>query len=127
MAQFLSDAWFTEVEKLNNSVGELNLPPNLASLVVNVKIEGDNNIQMYLKDGKLSQGQAGDAVSEILIDGDTLQAIISRFDVNAALEAFMMGKIRINGDMSKVMALQTAKPTPEQKALYKQILAMTEF
>ena len=47
--------------------------------------------------------------------------------MDTALEAFMTGKIFIEGDMSKVMALQSARPSQEQKALYKQIKEMTNF
>ena len=46
--------------------------------------------------------------------------------MNEAMNAFMSGKIRIDGDMGQVMSLQTAKPSPEQKDLFKKIYAMTE-
>ena len=46
--------------------------------------------------------------------------------MNEAMNAFMSGKIRIDGDMGQVMALQTAKPSAEQKDLFKKIYAMTD-
>ncbi|MBE9578609.1 MULTISPECIES: SCP2 sterol-binding domain-containing protein [Moraxella] len=127
MAKFLSQAWFDEVQTLNAKAGELNLPPSLADLVVNVSITGDDPKELHLNAGKLGQYHVNNAISTINIDSDTLAQIISGKDVNVALEAFMMGKIRIDGDMSAVMALQSAKPSPEQKALYKEILGVTEF
>ncbi|MDO5652262.1 MAG: SCP2 sterol-binding domain-containing protein [Moraxella sp.] len=127
MAQFLSEEWFTEVANLNEQAGALNLPPNLANLLVNVQIDGDTPITLHLQQGKLTKGLIDNAASKVLIDKEVLYSIITGRDVNAVIEAFMMGKIRIEGDMSQVMALQTAKPSPEQKALYKQILAMTEL
>lgn len=127
MAKFLSQAWFDEVATLNANAGELNLPPNLASLVLNANITGDNPVALHLKDGKIGQNHVDNAVSTVSIDSDTLAQLIAGKDTSVALEAFMTGKIRIDGDMSAVLALQSAKPSTEQKALYKQILAVTEF
>ncbi len=42
------------------------------------------------------------------------------------MQGFMSGQIRVEGDMSKLMAMQSARPSEEQKALIKQILAITE-
>lgn len=127
MSLFLSSAWFDTVAKLNESAGELNLPPALANLVVNATIEQDSPTLLHLKGGKIHQGHADDAVSTIKIDQETLGDIIKTGDTNIAIEAFMTGKIRIDGDMSAVMSLQSAKPSPEQKALFKEILKATEF
>lgn len=127
MAKFLSQSWFDEVAKLNDAAGELNLPPTLANIVLNAIITGEQTAELHLKNGKIAQGTTSDAISTISIDAQTLATIITTGDINAAIEAFMMGKIRIDGDMTQVMALQTAKMSPEQKALYKQIKAMTEL
>ncbi|MDO4442123.1 MAG: SCP2 sterol-binding domain-containing protein [Moraxella sp.] len=127
MAQFLSQAWFDAVSELNNQAGELNLPPALQTLIINATIEQDSPTLLHLKAGKLHQGHTADAVSTISIDKETLGNIISTGDTSLAIEAFMMGKIRIDGDMSAVMSLQSAKPSSEQKELFKKILNITEF
>lgn len=127
MAKFLSQAWFDQVNELNAQAGDLNLPPNLASVILNASVTGEQGANLYLKEGKIYQGNTPDAISSVVIDDATLSNIISTGDVNQAIEAFMMGKIRIDGDMTQVMALQSAKPSQEQKALFKQILAITEF
>lgn len=127
MAQFLSQAWFDTVNALNAQAGELNLPPAIANLIINVSIEQDNPTSLHLNAGKVEQGHHAQAVSTIKITKDALDEIIQSKDPNLAVEAFMMGKIRIDGDISAVMSLQSTKPSPEQKALFKQILAATEF
>lgn len=127
MAKFLSQAWFDQVNELNAQAGDLNLPPNLASVILNASVTGVQGANLHLKEGKIHQGNTPDAISSVVIDDATLSNIISTGDVNQAIEAFMMGKIRIDGDMTQVMALQSAKPSQEQKALFKQILAITEF
>ena len=127
MEKFLSQAWFDKVSELNQSAGDLNLPPNLANILLNAKVTGDEGVELHLKDGKLHQGLVENAISTVTIDCDTLSQIIANNDVNQAIEAFMLGKIRIDGDMTQVMALQSAKPSQEQKELFKKILQITEF
>lgn len=129
MTQFLSSAWFDAVATLNEQAGDLNLPPNLANLIINLSITGDADTHLHLSSGKIFKGHHEQATSTINIDNKTLGDIIKGGTETAeiAIEAFMTGKIRIDGDMSQVLNLQTAKPSPEQKALYKAIKDMTEF
>ncbi|MDO4699124.1 MAG: SCP2 sterol-binding domain-containing protein [Moraxella sp.] len=127
MAAFLSQTWFDTLEELNANAGELNLPPTLANLVINITISTDTPVMLHLKAGKLSRHHSKDAISTITIDKETLSKVILDNDTDAAVEAFMTGKVRIDGDMAQVMTLQSAKPSQEQKALYKQIKAMTQF
>lgn len=127
MAQFLDSVWFDEVAKLNHEAGDLALPSTLANIVVNVDIQGDSPRHLHLKKGKIWQGLADDAISTIITDSDTLATLIAGKNTDAALEAFMTGKIRIEGDMSALISLQSIKPSPEQKQLYKAILAQTDF
>ena len=124
---FLTQSWFDAVARLNQEVGELNLPPNLAELIINVTVKSENPTLLHLQAGKINQHHIQNADATIYIDQDTLNQIIHDNSVDTALEAFMTGKIFIEGDMSKVMALQSARPSQEQKALYKQIKEMTNF
>lgn len=124
---FLTQSWFDAVARLNQEAGELNLPPNLAELTINVTVKSENPTLLHLQAGKINQHHIQNADATIYIDQDTLNQIIHDNSVDTALEAFMTGKIFIEGDMSKVMALQSARPSQEQKALYKQIKEMTNF
>ena len=128
MAQFLSQTWFDTLKQLNDDAGELNLPPTLANLIINITIKQENTpVELHLKAGKLSIHHTDNAISTIAIDKETVSKLILENDPDVAIEAFMTGKIRIDGDMAQVMALQSAKPSQEQKALYKKIKEMTEF
>ena len=124
---FLTQSWFDAVARLNQEVGELNLPPNLAELTINVTVKSENPTLLHLQAGKINQHHIQNADATIYIDQDTLNQIIHDNSVDTALEAFMTGKIFIEGDMSKVVALQSDRPSKEQKALYKQIKEMTNF
>ncbi len=126
MAVFLTDEWFTQVEQLGDAAGELNLPPTLASMVINLKVSDVNqSTEANFANGLLNRGLNTEAITTLLLDRATLQSIITDFDMNEVMGAFMGGKIRVEGDMSQLMALQTARPSAEQKELFKRIKAMT--
>ncbi len=126
MAVFLTDEWFEQVEKMGNEAGELNLPPALANMVINLKVSDDDQvIESNFADGLLHKGLNSEATTTLLLDRDTLQSAITNFDMNEIMGAFMSGKIRVEGDMSQLMALQTARPSAEQKELFKSIKSMT--
>ncbi|MGE6440403.1 SCP2 sterol-binding domain-containing protein [Psychrobacter sp. NPDC078409] len=126
MAVFLTDEWFEQVEKMGNEAGELNLPPVLANMVVNLKVaEADKTIEANFTNGLLHRGLNDNATTTLLLDRDILQSIITDFDTNQIMGAFMSGKIRVEGDMSQLMAVQTARPSAEQKELYTRIKSMT--
>lgn len=127
MAVFLTDEWFNEVDRLTEEAGDLNLPPAMANMKLNLNVtetkQGD--VQAYFANGVLKKGQI-DASTTINIDEETLTNVAVSGDINKAMHAFMSGKIRIDGDMSQVMALQSAKPSDEQKELIKKIYAITD-
>lgn len=126
MAVFLTDEWFDQVEQMGNEAGELNLPPALANMIVNLKVsDTEQDIEANFADGLLHRGLSSDATTTLLLDRAILQSIITDFDTNEIMGAFMGGKIRVEGDMSQLMAVQTARPSTEQKELYKNIKSMT--
>lgn len=128
MAVFLTDEWFAKAEQIAKDTGELNLSPALADMNINLKVTDDQgDVEANYSQGYLHKGFNDNATTTLILDRDTLQSLISGFDVNEVMGAFMSGKIRVEGDMSQLMALQTAKPSSEQKQLFKQVYAMTEM
>ena len=126
MAVILTDAWFDDVEKLGSEAGELNLPPALANMIINLKVsDTDKDIEANFADGLLHRGLNDSATTTLLLDRSILQSIITNFDTNEIMGAFMSGKIRVEGDMSQLMAVQTARPSAEQKELYSRVKSMT--
>ena len=55
--------------------------------------------------GLLHRGLNSDAKTTVLLDRNILQSIITDFDTNQIMGAFMSGQIRVEGDMSQLMAL----------------------
>lgn len=126
MAVFLTDEWFEQVEQMGQKAGELNLPPALANMIVNLKVsDTEQDIEASFANGLLHRGLNDAATTTLLLDRSILQSIITDFDTNEIMGAFMGGKIRVEGDMSQLMAVQTARPSAEQKELYSNIKSMT--
>ena len=126
MAVFLTDEWFEQVEQMGQEAGELNLPPALANMIVNLKVsDAEQDIEANFANGLLHRGLNDAATTTLLLDRSILQSIITDFDTNEIMGAFMGGKIRVEGDMSQLMAVQTARPSTEQKELYSRIKSMT--
>ena len=50
MAAFLTDDWFATVEKLTAEAGDLNLPPALANLAINLVVtDAAGNTDLFKK------------------------------------------------------------------------------
>ena len=126
MPAFLTDDWFSTVETLTAQAGNLNLPPALANLAINLVVADSNgNTDLSLDSGTIKKGLSSNAKTTLNMDGETLRKVFLEFDMAAATQAFMTGKIKVQGDMSQLMALQTAKPSQEQKDLFKKVLEQT--
>ncbi|MDQ8934820.1 SCP2 sterol-binding domain-containing protein [Acinetobacter rudis] len=126
MPAFLTDDWFATVEKLTSAAGDLNLAPALANLAINIVVSDQSgDTELALDGGKIVKGLSSNAKTTLNLDAETLRKVFLEFDMAAAMQAFMTGKIKVQGDMSQLMALQTAKPSQEQKSLFKQILEHT--
>ena len=126
MPAFLTDDWFATVETLTAQAGDLNLPPALANLAINVVVaDAGSNTELALDGGKIVKALSSNAKTTLNMDAETLRKVFLEFDMAAAMQAFMTGKIKVQGDMSQLMALQTAKPSQEQKDLFKKVLSET--
>ncbi|WP_022956865.1 SCP2 sterol-binding domain-containing protein [Perlucidibaca piscinae] len=127
MAAFLSQEWFAKVDQLTAAAGDLNVPASLANLVLNVTATGapEGNVDMALNGGKFERGHNASAGTKLILPADLLRKIFLEGDAAAGMQGFMSGQIKVEGDMSKLMAMQSARPSEQQKALFKQILALT--
>jgi putative sterol carrier protein len=57
---------------------------------------------------------------------DVAKAMLIEGTPQAAMQAFMSGQIKVEGDMSKLMAMQSAGgPSPEQTAFQEKLKAIT--
>lgn len=126
--KFLSDEWFTKVEELRTAAGDLEIPDTLATVVININVDRDGGdpIKVHLDGGNFERGHNDSAEVTLGLGEDLARKIFVEGDNAAGMQAFMAGEIKIDGDMTKLMALQTVQPSDKQKALLKQIKEITE-
>jgi hypothetical protein len=125
---FLSDDWFTAVEGLRADAPEP--PAAMKDLVVNVVVQGgpDGDREVNLSGGQFGLGLVESAPTKLSVPYDVAKAIFIEGNPQAAMQAFMSGQIKIEGDMTKIMAMQSAgaSPTPEQQAFQQKLKDLTE-
>lgn len=124
--EFLSEGWFAMVRTLRDEAGAIDVPPALADLVINITVNTEaGDKAMALVAGMLEEGHNADAPTTMILPADLAKSIFIEGDQSAGMQGFMTGQIRIEGDMSKLMALQTAQPSAAQAELLKKIAAQT--
>jgi hypothetical protein len=114
---FLSDTWFDEVRHLHDSVG--GAAPEGAEIRMNLMItgtpfDGDLQIHMAAEGGHADWGKSHleDPDVTLTLSYDTARAIFVDGNPQAAIEAFMAGRIIIQGDITKLMVMQAATAAP---------------
>ena len=107
---FLSDEWFDAASKL---IAEHSADgPPAPNLVMNLEVtDADNKkteFHMGAKDGAtlFGKGHTEGADLTLSTDIDTARAVFVSGDPAAGMQAFMAGKVRIQGDMTKLMMAQ---------------------
>jgi len=71
-------------------------------------------------------GHISDPDLTVTLDYDTAKAIFVDGNPQAGMQAFMAGKVKVQGDMTKLMAMQAAPPDPRAQELSQKIRAITE-
>jgi putative sterol carrier protein len=132
---FLSDEWVAEVHRLRSehdagaAVGQ---DVRMNMLVTNVPF-GEGTLRAYLDvNGGSIQIELGEIVGADVtatLDYDTARAIIVEGNAQAAMQAFMTGRIALKGDTAKlltlVMAMQGGGADVEAMELAKRIRDIT--
>jgi hypothetical protein len=128
MTAFLSDPWFDEVAKLMATAGDLNLPAPMRNVKVNVTIKRASgaDVPAFVEDGVVARGHRAGADATITLDEALARKLFVEADAAAGVQAFLEGQLVVEGDLAKVVAMQTAEPSAEQKALAKKIAQITD-
>jgi hypothetical protein len=128
MTAFLSEPWFDEVAKLMASAGDLKLPAPMRNVKVNVTIKraAGDDVPAFVEDGVVARGHRAGADATITLDEALARKLFVEADAAAGVQAFLEGQLTVEGDLAKVVAMQTAEPSAEQKALAKKIAAITD-
>lgn len=122
--EFLSDDWFSAVEALG--------PPPLVSGAdtgaINIVVTrvDDADVEVHLSDGRLTRGLVDDPSMTLRTTYEVAKAVFLKGDQHAAMQAFISGQVKVQGDMATLMAIGRAAPTPEERTYAKSILGLTK-
>jgi hypothetical protein len=127
MQPFLSDAWFTEVEQLIAQAGDLQIPPAMRDVTLNITVAGaaSGDVAVNVDGGIFARGHKPGAPTSVRLDAALARKIFVDADNVAGVQAFLAGEIAVEGDLAKLVAMQTAEPSGPQLALAKRIAAIT--
>ena len=113
---FLSDEWLDEARTIRAEYqGKTPPVPHVVrmNLVVTQVPFSDDDILAHLDTSngelELDTGHLETQDLKVTVDYDTAKAILIEGNPQAGMQAFMQGKVRVEGDMAKLMAL-TASP-----------------
>jgi alkyl sulfatase BDS1-like metallo-beta-lactamase superfamily hydrolase len=128
MAKYLTQEWLDQGIKLADSQPERPGASARMQYVVTGGPEGDIKYYWVLENGKLKEsslGEIGDAdFTMTMTYDDSVKVQKGELDANAA---FMQGRVKVTGNMGKLMTLMPLTMSPEYKQLQEQIKDLTEF
>jgi putative sterol carrier protein len=128
MAKYLTQEWLDEARKLAED------QPVRPGATARIQYhttggpEGDVRYYWILEDGKLLDSQLGDipdadfTLTMTYEDASKVQK--GELDPNAA---FMQGRMKVSGNMAKLMSLLPLTNSPEYRVLQEQIRGITDF
>jgi hypothetical protein len=128
VSQFLSESWFSEIEKIRAEMGEIPVPDAIKNIKLNIVViehpEGEK--QLHMVAGDFQQGLLDDAPTKITVPFPVAVAVFNG-DQQAAIQAFMSGEIKVEGDIGVMMQMQSAGPPSQQAQVFqKRIKEITE-
>jgi len=128
---FLSDQWIEEARKIRADHPGSPSPVSVrANLVVTDLPFGDGTLDAHLDTSsgeiELDKGHLDAADLTVTVDYDTAKAILVDGNAGAGMQAFMAGKVRVEGDMTKLMVLQASPADPAAQDLAARLRAITQ-
>jgi hypothetical protein len=129
---FLSPEWIAEVKTIRDKYAGQATP--LAhkvrmNLVVTGAPFGEGSVRAHVDttsgDLLVEQGALDDAEVTVTTDYETARKLFVDQDQAAAMQAFLGGKIKVQGDMTKLLALQGAAPDATAQQIADEVKAIT--
>jgi putative sterol carrier protein len=128
---FLSDDWLAEVRRIVDEqrveVSDgANLKVNL--VVTDTPFGDDRQLHLWFEQGAANwaPGHVDDADLTLTTDYVTARDVFLTGDPQAALQAFLEGKVKVQGDLTKLMALQASGTAPGGTGLAGRLAEITE-
>jgi hypothetical protein len=93
------------VQKITADAGAGMMPE---SVQLNLLVTGgpDGDCELHLGDGAFGSGLLDDCPTKLTMPYDVAKSMFVKGDQTAAMQAFMSGQIKVEGDMTRLMAMQ---------------------
>jgi len=128
MSKWLTQEWLDETRKMGESQPERPGATARMQYIITGGPDGDVHYYWILENGKLLESQLGDLpdadFSMTQSYDDALKIQRQELDANAA---FMQGRIKVAGNMAKLMSLMPITNSPEYKQLMTEVDKITEY
>jgi len=128
MAKYLSQEWLDEGRKLAQEFPERPGATARMQFAVTGAPEGDVKYYQVLDNGKILESTLGeDANADFTMTSsfdDSVKIQKGELDANAA---FMQGRMKVTGNMGKLMSLMPLTQSPEYKGIQQKINEITEY
>ena len=124
---FLSDEWFAEAKKIRDELNPPAATGAAADLKLNIVVTGgpSGDKEIHSAGGEFGEGLIDDAPTKLTVPYEVAKKVFIERDQQAGMQAFMQGQIKVEGDMSKLMAMQTIQPSAEETEVLNRIAAAT--
>lgn len=130
---FLSPEWMDAARELRDTMPRPEAPPELAVrlnlVVTDTPFDADVQGHIDTSDGEvvIEAGHLAEPDATVTVDWTTARAVFIDQDAAAAMQAFMSGRIAVDGDITKMLAMQAtaAAPDDESRAIGEALRAIT--
>jgi putative sterol carrier protein len=132
---FLSDEWIAEARRIREEYRGKGTPIahviKMNQVITDVPLgDAHTTIDAHMDTSsgemELETGHIEGADVKITLDYATAKAILVDGNPQVGMQAFMAGKIKVEGDMTKLMALQAGASDPTAAEIAKRIQDITE-
>jgi putative sterol carrier protein len=131
--EFLTEEWVKAAHDIREEYkGKAAPPPHKVkmNLVITEVPHGDGTVNAHMDTSGDEMGMdLGHIEGEdltVTVDFATAKAIFIDGNPQAGMQAFMAGKIKVQGDMTKLMAMQSTPPDAAAQEVAKKIQEITE-
>ena len=130
---FLSDEWIEHAHAIREEYrGQGATVPHTVrmNLIVTEMPFGADTLDAHLEteagEIEIEKGHVVSPDLTVTVDYDTAKAILVDGNPGAGMQAFMSGKVRVEGDMAKLLALQAAPPDETASAIAARLREITQ-
>ena len=131
--KFLSEEWVAEAKAIREQhAGDAPAPAHsvrMNQVITDVPFgDGEINAHMDTSGGEMEMdfGHLENPDLTVTLDYATAKAILVDGNPQAGMQAFMAGKVKVDGDMTKLMAMQAGAADPKAAEVAAAIQAITE-